>query len=116
MCRFQVKKANNKEQNQDLLKQLRGIPTGSIVFVKWYHRKSHKMFRTHGLLIAKRLKGFGSNIVLRTELCNEVINYYFKVYTPTFIDLGIIQLVSDRHHGKSKKYNLLDKKIKWKYL
>jgi len=116
MCRFQVKRANNKPQNKDFLKQIRGIPTGSIVFVKWYHRKSHKMFRTHGILIAKRLKGFGSNIVLRTELCNEVINYYFKIHTPTFIDLGIIRLVSKINQGKSKQYDLLDRTIKWKYL
>lgn len=116
MCRFQVKRAYNKLQNKNFLKTIRGIPTGSVVFVKWYHRKSHKMFRTHGILIAKRLKGFGSNIVLRTELCNEVINYYFKVYTPTFIDLGIIRLVNKRHEGKNKKYDLLDRTIKWKYL
>jgi len=116
MCRFQVKRANNKPQNKDFLKQIRGIPTGSIVFVKWYHRKSHKMFRTHGILIAKRLKGFGSNIVLRTELCNEVINYYFKIHTTTFIDLGIIRLVSNINQGKSKQYDLLDRTIKWKYL
>src|ERR1051325_2504121 len=114
MCRFQVKRANNKIQNKDFLKQIRGIPTGSIVFVKWYHRKSHKMFRTHGILIAKRLKGFGSNIVLRTELCNEVINYYFKIHTPTFIDLGIIRLVRNINQGKSKQYDLLDRTIKWK--
>mgnify|MGYP001545300970 CR=1 FL=1 len=116
MCRFQIQNSYCKSQNQELFKKLRGIPTGSIVFVKWYHRKSHRMFRTHGLLIAKRLKGFGSNLVLRTELCNEVINYYFKIYTPTFIDIGIIRLATKRSAGKSKRYNLLDRTITWKYL
>lgn len=112
MCKFQVKSAYKKEE--EFLTKIRSIPTGSIVFVKWYHRKSHRMFRTHGILIAKKLKGFGSNIVLRTELCHEVINYYFKICTPTFIDLGIIRLANKK--GKSKKYNILDRTIKWKYL
>ena len=116
MCRFQIKSSYYKPHNQEFLKKIRGIPTGSIVFVKWYHRKSHRMFRTHGLLIAKRLKGFGSNVVLRTELCNEVINYYFKIYTPTFIDIGLIRLATKRIKGKSKRYNLLDRTITWKYL
>ena len=74
------------------------------------------MFRTHGLLIAKKLKGLGSNIILRTELCHEVINYYFKICTPTFIDLGIIRLANSINQRKSKKYGFLDRRIKWKYL
>src|SRR4051794_37485428 len=114
MCKFQVQSTYIKKQHKDFLNKIRCIPTGSIVFVKWYHRKSHKMFRTHGILIAKRLNGFGSNIVLRTELCHEVINYYFKICTPTFIDLGLIRVIDDQK--KSKKYNILDRTIKWKYL
>lgn len=114
MCKFQIQSTYNKKQHKNFLTKIRCIPTGSIVFVKWYHRKSHKMFRTHGILISKRLNGLGSNIVLRTELCHEVINYYFKICTPTFIDLGIIRIADSKE--KSKKYNILDRTIKWKYL
>lgn len=116
MCKFQVKATYNNIKHKFFLNKIRCIPTGSIVFVKWYHRKSHRMFRTHGILIAKRLKGYGSNVVLRTELCHEVINYYFKLCTPTFIDLGIIRMSTTRNQRKSKKYELLDRKIRWKYL
>jgi len=116
MCKFQIKSTYINKQHKNFLTKIRSIPTGSIVFVKWYHRKSHKMFRTHGILIAKRLTGVGSNIILRTELCHEVINYYFKILTPTFIDLGVIRLANNINQRKSKKYNFLDRTIRWKYL
>lgn len=114
MCKFQVQ--SSYQQQQDFLNKIRNIPTGSIVFAKWYHRKSHKMRRTHGILIAKRIKGYGSNIILRTELCHEVINYYFKICTPTFIDVGIVKVAEECDQNNSKQYKLLDKTIKWKYL
>jgi len=59
MCKFQIQSTYNKKQHKNFLTRIRCIPTGSIVFVKWYHRKSHKMFRTHGILISKRLNGLG---------------------------------------------------------
>jgi len=116
MCKFQVKSIYNNEQHKNFLQRVRGIPTGSVIFVKWYHRKSRRMFRTHGILIDKRIKGFGSNIVLRTELCHEVINYYFKICAPTFIDVGLLRVADESDQSQSKKYNILDKKIRWKYL
>lgn len=116
MCKFQLKSVYNNKRHKDFLKKIRSIPTGSVVFAKWYHRKSHKMFRTHGILIDKRIKGYGSNIVLRTELCHEVINYYFKICTPTFIDLGLIRIADVLDQNQSKKYNILNKTIRWKYL
>ena len=114
MCKFQIKKIYDKKENFVLREQIAKIPTGSSIFVKWYNVKTHKIQYTPGVLIAKRGKGSSSHIVIRRRVTKETITLFFFLYSKTLLGVGVIK--EERLNLNSKKYDLLIRPIKWKYL
>ena len=114
MCKFQINKVYQNKLNQMLKDRVNKIATGSVIFVKWYNAKTHKIQYTSGVLIAKRAKGTSSHIVIRKRVTKETITSVFYLYAKTLLGIGILK--EERLNLNSKKYGLLLRPLKWKYL
>lgn len=114
MCKFQINKIYNNKANKTLKAQIEKIATGSVIFVKWYNAKTHKIQYTSGVLLAKRWKGTSSHIVIRKRVTKEVITFIFYLFAKTFLGIGILK--EERYNLTAKKYGLLLRPLKWKYL
>lgn len=114
MCKFLIKELYNQKYNNIIRQQMEKIPAGSGVFVKWYDVKKHIIRYTSGILIAKRGKGSSSNIIIRKRVSKEILTMQFSIYARTFLGIGILK--KERNNLSAKKYNLLLRPIKWKYL
>jgi ribosomal protein L19 len=114
MCKFLIKKFYNQQKNLIIRQQIRKIPTGSGVFIKWYDVKTHQIKYTPGILIAKSGKGASSHIIIRRKITREVLTTQFYIYANTFLGIGILK--KERNNLNAKKYNFLLRPIKWKYL
>jgi len=114
MCKYQINQTYSSKKNQILRKQMDKIPTGSIVFAKWYNMKTHKIQYTPGILIAKKEKGTSSYIIIRRRITKEVITAIFYIYANTFLGIGLVK--KEKNNLTAKKYNLLLRPLRWKYL
>jgi len=114
MCKFQIEQVYNKSENLVIRKQIKKIPTGSSIFVKWYNVKTHTIQYTPGILIAKRGKGSSSHILIRRRVTKEVITLIFYIYSKTLLGIGLVK--EEFNNLNAKKYNLLLRPIRWKYL
>lgn len=114
MCKFLIKNLYNQPWQHIIRQQIQNIPAGSGVFIKWYDVKKHIIRYTSGILIAKRGKGNSSHILLRKRVSKEVITMEFPIYARTFLGIGVLK--KEKINLNAKKYNLLLRPIKWKYL
>lgn len=114
MCRIQYNNLIQQKHNDLISKKIKKIPAGSGVFIKWYDVKTHQIVFVHGILIAKRGKGFSSHIIIRRKITKEVVTSFFYLYTNTFLGIGL--LGRQKRRIKAKNYNQMLKPIRWKYL
>lgn len=114
MCKFLIKEFYNQKENYSIRKQIKKIPAGSGVFIKWFDVKKHQIKYFSGVLIAKRGKGPSSHIILRKKITQEVFTMKFYIYAQTFLGIGLLK--KPENNLNAKKYNLLLRPIKWKYL
>lgn len=114
MCKFLIKDFYNQRVNTVIREQIEKTPAGSVIFLKWYDVKKHKLRFLTGRLIAKKGKGISSHIIIRKKITKEVLTMKFYIYAQTFLGMGILK--KERDNLNAKKYNYLLRPIKWKYL